>query len=81
MGRYLHIGGLVAVGFDASESDLLTITHSGWSVFSTRTWAAERPARSTELPYPEDGVDIGIGPIDGHPTPITQMYYGAGEMR
>jgi hypothetical protein len=79
MRRYLHIGGWVAVGFDASGSYLLTITHSGRGVFSTRTW--ERLARSTELAYPDGGVGVGIGPIDGQPIPITEMNYDTGEMR
>ncbi len=79
MGRYLHTGGLVAVGFDSSGSYLLAITHSGRGVFSTQTW--ERVARSTELAYPVDGVGIGIGPIDGQAIPVTQMNYNTGEMR
>lgn len=79
MGRYLHIGGLVAVGFDATGSYLLVITHSGRGVFSTRTW--ERLARDSDLAYPVGGVGIGIGPIDGQPIPVTEMNYETGEMR
>jgi hypothetical protein len=79
LGRYLHIGGLVAVGFDASGSYLLTVTHSGRGVFSTRTW--ERVARSTELAYPEKGIGIGIGPIAEQSIPVTEMNYETGEMR
>ncbi len=79
MGRYLHIGGLVAVGFDPSGSYLLVITHSGRGVFSTGTW--ERVARSTELAYPVGGVGVGIGPIAGQAIPITEMNYDIGEMR
>lgn len=37
MERYLHIGGLVAVGFDLSGGFLLVITHSGRGVFSAQT--------------------------------------------
>ena len=33
MKTYLHIGGLVAAGFDPSGAYLLTITHSGRGVF------------------------------------------------
>jgi hypothetical protein len=51
MNRYLHIGGVVAVGFDSSRDYLLVITHSGRGVFSTNTW--ERIARSYELAYPQ----------------------------
>jgi hypothetical protein len=70
---------LVAVGFDASESYLLTITLSGRGVFSTRTW--ERLARDTALAYRSDGVGIGIGPINGQIIPITEMNYAIGEVR
>lgn len=79
MARYLHVGGLVAVGFDASGAYLLTISHSGRGVFSTQTW--KRVARDAELAYPEGGVGIGIGPIDGQPVPVTEMNYDIGEMR
>jgi hypothetical protein len=79
MGRYLYIGGLVAVGFDPTGSYLLTISHSGRGVFSTRTW--ERVARNTELAYPQGGVGIGIGPIDGQPIPVIEMNQDTGEMR
>ena len=78
MGRYLHIGGVVAVGFDATGYYMLAITHSGRGVFSTQTW--ERVARSTELAYPQGGVGIGIGPIDGQPIPVTEMNYDTGQM-
>lgn len=79
MGRYLHIGGVVAVGFDATGAYLLVITHSGRGVFSTDTW--ERVARDTELAYPVGGVGVGIGPIAGQPVPLTEMNYDTGEMR
>ncbi|MHB1561623.1 MAG: hypothetical protein ACYC61_29590 [Isosphaeraceae bacterium] len=79
MARYLHIGGVVAVGFDASGSYLLVITHSGRGVFSTRSW--ERLARDTELAYPVGGVGVGIGPIDGESIPVVEMNHDRGEMR
>jgi hypothetical protein len=79
MKRYLHIGGVVAVGFDPCVEYLLVITHSGRGVFSTRTW--ERIARSTELAYPEGGVGVGIGPIGGQAIPVTVMDYESGHMR
>jgi hypothetical protein len=79
MERYLHIGGIVAVGFDSTGEYLLVITHSGRGVFSTRTW--ERVARSTELAYPTDRVGVGIGPIDGRAIPVTEMDHEAGHMR
>ena len=60
---YLFVGGLVAMGFDASGNYLLTVTHSGRGVFATGSW--ERVARDSTLAYPEDGNAIGIGPING----------------
>jgi hypothetical protein len=79
MRTYLHVGGLVAAGFDTSGEYLLTITHSGRGVFSTRTW--ERLARNTDLAYPEGGIGVGIGPIDGQLIPVTEMNYDTGGMR
>ena len=80
MKRYLHVGGLVAVGFDVSGDYLLTISHSGRGVFSTQTW--ERVARSTELAYPnERGFGIGIGPIEGQAIAVCEIDYASGQMR
>jgi len=79
MGRYLHIGGVVAVGFDPSGTYLLVISYSGRGVFSTQT--CERVARSTELAYHIRGTGIGIGPINGIAIPVTEMNYDTGEMR
>jgi hypothetical protein len=73
MSRYLHVGGLIAVGFDSSESYLLAISHSGRGVFSTSTW--ERVARDDRLAYPENGHGTGIGPIDGAKIPVVEMYW------
>src|ERR1700677_267223 len=61
--KHLLVGGLVAMGFDASGKFLLAVTHSGRGVFSTETW--QRVARDTALAYPTDGKAVGIGPIDG----------------
>jgi hypothetical protein len=79
MERYLHIGGVVAVGFDPTGEYLLVITHAGRGVFSTRTW--ERVARNTELAYPTGGFGVGIGPIAGQAIAVTEMDYEAGHMR
>ena len=79
MNRYLHIGGLVAAAFDSAEAYFLTITHSGRGVFRTDTW--ERVARDYDLAYPEAGIGIGIGPIEGKHLPVTGMNYNTGEMR
>jgi len=61
--KYLLVGGLVALGFDASGKYLLTVSHSGRGIFSTDTW--QRVARDPELAYPENGIAVGIGPIAG----------------
>lgn len=76
MQKYLHIGGVVAVGFAANGEYLLVISHSGRGVFSTQTW--ERVARDIELAYPHGGFGIGIGPIDGQAIPVTEMDYDTG---
>jgi hypothetical protein len=57
------VGGLVAMGFDATGRYLLTVTHSGRGVFYTPSW--ERVSRDTTPAYPTDGIAIGIGPIAG----------------
>jgi hypothetical protein len=76
--RYLHVGGLVAMGFDPSGEYLLTISHAGRGVFSTRTW--ERVARDPATAYPEGGYGFGIGPIAGVPVAVTEINYDTGEL-
>ena len=79
MKKNLFIGGLVAAGFDPSGDYLLTVSHSGRGVFSTKTW--ERVARDVALAYPTGGLAIGIGPIDGLSIPITEIDYDTGFLR
>lgn len=79
MERYLHIGGVVAVGFDPTSDYLLVITHSGRGVFYTRTW--ERVARKIHLAYPTGGLGIGIGPIDGQLSPSPRWITSRGTCR
>ena len=67
---HLHIGGLVAAGFDPSDRFLLTVSHAGRGVFDTATW--ERVARDSELAYPEHGHAVGIGPIAGVSIPVVE---------
>ena len=74
--HYLHIGGVVAVGFDSKVAYLLVISHSGRGVFSTETWL--RVSRSYDLAYPVDGIALGIGPIEGEQVSITEMNYETG---
>ncbi|HEY4416286.1 MAG TPA: hypothetical protein VGO57_11390 [Verrucomicrobiae bacterium] len=61
--KHLFVGGLVAMGFDATGKYLLTVTHSGRGVFATDTWI--RVARDNALAYPTDGKAVGIGPLEG----------------
>lgn len=71
VGHTIHIGGLVAVGLDDQEDYLLTVTHPGRGVFSTKTW--EKIARDYQLAYPTDGLAIGIGPIDGKKISVSEL--------
>jgi hypothetical protein len=59
--RHLFVGGLVAMGFDATGKFLLAVSHSGRGVYSTDTW--ERVARDTLPFYPAEGMVLGIGPL------------------
>lgn len=59
--KYLHVGGLVAAGFDPSGTFLLTVSHSGRGLYAVGTW--ERVARDYTLTYPSQGQVLGIGPI------------------
>ncbi len=60
---HLMIGGLVAMGFDASGRFLLALSHSGRGVFEVEGW--QRVARDSTIAYPNEGVAFGIGPIAG----------------
>jgi hypothetical protein len=77
--KHLHIGGLVAAGFDPTGEFLLTVSHAGRGVFSTVTW--ERVARDSASAYPINGSAVGIGPITGLLVPITEIDYGSGVLR
>jgi hypothetical protein len=74
----LHIGGLVAVGFDPTGRYLLTVSHSGRGVFDTSSW--QRVARDASLAYPEDGVVEGIGPIAGQRLKASEIDYDNGTL-
>jgi hypothetical protein len=75
----IPIGGLLAVGFDASGAYLLTVTHAGRGVFSTDTW--KLVARDHEVIYPDGGTCPGIGPIDGKIISVTEMDFDTGAIR
>ena len=76
METFLHIGGLVAAGFDPTGAYLLAISHSGRDVFSMRTWTTI--ARDVELSYPVSGVGVGIGPIKDQRIAVTEMPFEIG---
>lgn len=59
--KYLHVGGLVAAGFDSRGTFLLTVSHSGRGLYAVGTW--ECVARDYTLIYPNQGRVLGIGPI------------------
>ena len=67
------------MGFDASGDFLLTISHSGRGVFSTRTW--ERIARDPTLAYAENGFALGIGPIAGVSIAVKEKNYTTDELK
>ena len=75
MKKHLFVGGLVAAGFDPAGKFLLTISHAGRGLFTVGGW--ERVARDSQLAYPEGGVAIGIGPIEGMRIPVSEMVYPA----
>jgi len=66
------------MGFDPTGEYLLTISHAGRGVFSTRTW--ERAARDPDLAYPEGGRAVGIGPIAGVSVAVTEINYETEEL-
>lgn len=71
METYLHVGGLVAAGFDVSGRFLLTVSSAGRGVFAVDTWT--RVARDPADHYPEDGRAIGIGPIEGQVIEVAEI--------
>jgi hypothetical protein len=77
--KFLLVGGLVAAGFDPSGEYLLTVSHSGRGVFSTKTWT--RVAREYDLAYPKNGHATGIGPIEGQDIAVTELNYQTGKLQ
>lgn len=74
----LHVGGVIAMGFSRNGDYLLVISHSGRGVYTTVDW--QRVARHAEPAFPENGIGIGIGPIDGECIEITELNYDTGEL-
>jgi hypothetical protein len=78
MPTYLHVGGLVAAGFDRTGQYLLTVSHSGRGVFAVGSWA--RVARDEVPAYPVQGHVEGIGPIEGQTVAVLETNYSSGEL-
>lgn len=76
MTKHLHIGGLVAAGFDSSRAYLLTVSHAGRGLYSTMSW--ERIARDEALAYPQDGLADGIAPLAGAGITVTEIDHNTG---
>ena len=68
--KHLFVGGLVAMGFDATGKFLLVLSHSGRGVVSTRTW--ESVFRDLKQAYPRNGQAEGVGPIKGQIIPVLE---------
>jgi hypothetical protein len=79
MKKILHVGGVIALGFDPTESFLLVVSHSGRGVYETASWS--RVARDSALAYPENNQAIGIGPIAGMTIPITELDYDTEKLK
>ena len=69
MKTFLHIGGVVAIGF--SGRHMLVISHSGSGIYEIGCWA--KIARDYKLNYPENGRAMGIGPLAGQKINVQEM--------
>ncbi len=81
--HHIHIGGLTALGFDASEHYLLVISHSGRGVFASPTWA--RVARDPDnLDWNEAhfaaNLAPGIGPLSDQLIEVHHFDFDEGHM-
>ena len=78
--KYLHIGGLCAMGFDSSGKFLLVVSHSGRGLYDTQTW--EKIDRDYEIVYPKpDYLFVqGIGEINHQLIPVVDRLYLQNEM-
>lgn len=74
----LHIGGLIAMGFDPSGKYLLAVSHNGRGVFETTDWKSV--ARDYEPTYPEGNQVEGIGPLAGQQIGVKEKNYDTDEL-
>jgi hypothetical protein len=75
----INLGGMVAGGFDDTGKYLLTVSHSGRGVFDSDTW--ERVARDSTTAYPEGGLSLGIGPLEGVTVRVHEIDYTTGVLQ
>ncbi len=73
MTENLHVGGVVAIGFDKNNNYMIVVSHSGLGVYDTNGWSL--CARNSDLAYPENGYVTGIGPIDGTRIKVVEKNY------
>ncbi len=73
MTKVLFVGGMIAGGFDSVGRYLLTVSHSGRGLFEIGSW--QRVARDTTRAYPEHGVVMGIGPLEGVAVQVREIDY------
>jgi hypothetical protein len=76
---HLHVGGLVAMGFDLTMRYLLTVSHDGRGVFDCVTW--QKVARDYELANATDGKVDGIDPLAGCSIDVVEKNYDTGRVR
>jgi len=78
MPHYLHIGGVIALGFSSNGSHLLVVSHDGIGVFEINSW--KKIARDRSASYPDNGKVQGIGPLAGQTVEVTEIDYDTGLM-
>jgi hypothetical protein len=74
----LHVGGVVAIGFDPSGHYALVVSHSGLGVYDTQTWQCV--ARDPVPAYPEAGEVEGVGPLRGQRIKVSEINYEDGKL-
>ena len=83
MSVYLHIGGVVAIGFSADDAYLMVVSHDGSGLFETENW--QKIARDGEADYypeyPQDGYAAGIGVLQGQKIAVKAADFDRGILR
>lgn len=76
--QYLHVGGVIAMGFDSTGNFLLVVSHSGCGVYAVNTW--EKVGRNFDSVSLEHGVVAAIPPIEDDLVPVKQINFETGEL-